>query len=238
MDQLCVVVYETDEKEKCVLRDSLIAYSVAENTEILIRWLHPSAMEAEIAAACAAARMAFVGTTDIKEAIRIGKALYRENPGCLLVYYGHFVPTETEELANYFCSLFPSRPILFLNHPSKRDYIQATDSLSKNSIDGELFVWENRGMRYRIPYGGILYFRSDRNYIYLRLKNGEELHFLGKLSNIEHQLPPRFFVRVHQSYLVNRTAIRVIDKQRKALRLSNGEEIYISKAHYKETLKI
>ena len=71
----------------------------------------------------------------------------------------------------------------------------------------------------------------------MRLKNGAEYSFLGKLTNIEQQLPPNVFVRVHQSYLIKRSEILLIDKQKKAVQLSNGEEIFISKAHYKETLE-
>lgn len=55
---------------------------------------------------------------------------------------------------------------------------------------------------------------------------------------MEQQLPADLFVRVHQSYLINKTEILLIDKQKKTVRLSNGEDVYISKAHYKETLEI
>ena len=92
-------------------------------------------------------------------------------------------------------------------------------------------------MKYRIPYGSILYFRSERNCVYIRLKNGTEYSFLGKLTNIEQQLLQNVFVRAHQSYLIKRSEILLIDKQKKAVQLSNGEEIFISKAHYKETLE-
>lgn len=55
-------------------------------------------------------------------------------------------------------------------------------------------------MKYRIPYGSIQYYRSDRNYVYLHLVSGSEYAFLGKLSGIEAQVPKALFVRVHQSY--------------------------------------
>ena len=93
-------------------------------------------------------------------------------------------------------------------------------------------------MKYRVPYDSVLYFRSDRNYVILRLKNGSEYSFLGKLANVEQQLPADLFVRVHQSYLVSKAEILLIDKQKKSVRVNSGEDIYISKAHYKETLDV
>lgn len=65
-----------------------------------------------------------------------------------------------------------------------------------------------------------------------------EYSWIGKLAKVEQMLPDKLFVRVHQSYLVNKATILLIDKGKKAVRLSSGEDIFISKAHYKETLEI
>ena len=141
-------------------------------------------------------------------------------------------------LIAYFSRLFPARPILYLDSPREKDFYQALRTLSNHNACQKRFGWETKGAKYRIPYDSILYFRSDRNYVIMQLKNGNEYSFLGKLANVEQQLPADLFVRVHQSYLINKTEILMIDKQKKAVRLSSGEDIYISKAHYKETLEI
>ncbi len=238
MEQLCFVIYETSEAGKKALHDSLTAYSFAENVEIVVNWLKPLAKEEEILSACTEAQIAFVSTADAPRAARIGSLLYRVNPSCALIYYGESVPQDIQNLISYFSSLFPARPVLYLDRPAKQEFYQTIHTFCKRIASQKLFVWETKGMKYRIPYDSILYFRSDRNYVFMRLKNGAEYSFLGKLASVESQLPAELFVRVHQSYLVSKADILLINKQKKAIRLRNGEEIFVSKAHYKETLEI
>ena len=238
MERLCLVIYETSETEKKALHDSLAAYSIAENVELIIKWLKPSAKEKEIVSACTEAQIAFVNASDIQKAEQIGSLLYQTSPTCALTYYGYSVPQDVRELIAYFSKLFPARPILYLDSPREEDFYQALRTLSNCSACQKRFGWETKGTKYRIPYDSILYFRSERNYVIMRLKNGDEYSFLGKLTNVDQQLPADLFVRVHQSYLISKAEIRLIDKQKKTVRLSSGEDIYISKAHYKETLEI
>ena len=237
MERLCVVIYETSETGKKTLHDVLAAYAIEKNVEVTIKWLKPSAKETEIASACVEAQMAFVSAGETERATLIGRVLYRVNPTCALIYFGENIPEGKQVLVSYFSNLFPARPVLYLDRPGQQEYFNAVRDLSERESETGLFVWETKGMKYRIPYGSILYFRSERNYVYMSLKNGAEYSFLGKLTNIEQQLPPNVFVRVHQSYLIKRSEILLIDKQKKAVQLSNGEEIFISKAHYKETLE-
>ena len=237
MERLCLVIYETSDAGKKSLHDSLAAYSIAENVELIIKWLKPSAKETEIVSACAEAQIAFVNAADTQKATQIGGLLYQANPTCALTYYGDCVPQDVRELISYFSKLFPARPILYLDHPGERDFYHALRTLGSRTSCQKRFVWETKGMKYRVPYDSILYFRSERNYVIMRLKNGTEYSFPGKLANVEQQLPADLFVRVHQSYLVSKAEILMIDKQKKAVRLSNGEEIFISRAHYKETLE-
>ncbi len=238
MERLCLVIYETSDAGKKALHDSLAAYSIAENVELIIKWLKPSAKEEEIISACTEAQIAFVNAFDIQKAEQIGSLLYQANPTCALTYYGDCVPQDVRGLITYFSRLFPARPILYLDSPRERDFYQALRTLSNGRACQKRFGWETKGMKYRIPYDSILYFRSERNYVIMRLKNGDEYSFLGKLANVEQQLPADLFVRVHQSYLISKAEILLIDKQKKTVRLSSGEDVYISKAHYKETLEI
>lgn len=238
MERLCLVIYETSETGKKALHDSLAAYSIAKNVELIIKWLKPSAKEEEIVSACTEAQIAFVNATDIQKAEQIGNLLYQTNPTCALTYHGDCVPQDIQELISYFSKLFPARPILYLDSPRGNDFYQALCTLCNRGACQKRFVWETKGVKYRVPYDSILYFRSDRNYVILHLKNGKEYSFLGKLANVEQQLPADLFVRVHQSYLVSKAEILLIDKQKKSVRLSSGEDIYISKAHYKETLDV
>ena len=60
MERLCLVIYETSETGKKALHDSLAAYSIAKNVELIIKWLKPSTKEEEIVSACTEAQIAFV----------------------------------------------------------------------------------------------------------------------------------------------------------------------------------
>lgn len=238
IERICVVLYEMSQEGRKIFRDHLAAYAISNHLEIIIKWLLPTAKEAEIASACIEAQIAFVNAGDTARAAQIGRLVYQANPDCALVYYGHCLPQDVQELVAYFSRLFPARPVLYLDQPTRQMYDQTIRTLLERIAVQKCFIWETKGVRYRIPYACVLYFRSERNYVVIRLRDGTEYTFLGKLSNVERQLPPQLFVRVHQSYLVCKSAILLVDKQKKAVRLTNGEEILISKAHYKETLAI
>ena len=183
MERLCLVIYETSETGKKALHDSLVAYSIAENIELIIKWLKPSAKEDEIISACTEAQIAFLNASDIQKAEQIGILLYQTSPTCALTYYGHSVPQDVRELIAYFSRLFPARPILYLDSPREKDFYQALRTLSNYNACQKRFGWETKGAKYRIPYDSILYFRSDRNYVIMQLKNGNEYSFLGKLQS-------------------------------------------------------
>lgn len=238
MERLCVLVYETSEDIKKTLRDLLIAYSIEQDIEVVIQWLKPPIREAAVRKASAEAQLAFVNTDDPNTAVLIGEQVYQCVPDCALIYYGSKLPETACEVKTFLEKLFPARPVRFLDSPNRLMFHQALHELADSAFRSNRFCWENKGMRYRIPYESISYFRSDRNYVHIQLANGTHYSFIGKLTNVEQRLPKNRFVRIHQSYLVNSTKIDVIDKGRKTVLLNSGEEIYISKAHYKEALGV
>lgn len=237
MDRLCVMIYEPSDSEKKIFRDVLVAHAVGQNAEVEIKWLKPTAEDHSICEACAEAQIAFVNAAEPQQAVRIGGLLHRRNPDCELVYYANSVPQSVLDTVRYFSRLVPSRPARYLYQPSCQDLEKTLQEFSAAISRQKVFVWENRGMKYRIPYGSIQYFHSDRNYVYLHLNNGTEYSLLGKLASLEKQLPKDLFVRVHQSYLVNLTEIAAVDKQNKTVHLRDGSKLYISKARYKETME-
>ena len=223
-DLLCVLIYETSETTRKKLHDVLVGFAVSRNTEVRIDWIRPNATETEIAAACADEHVAFVNAVQAERATEIGRCIYEQNPECALVYYGAPETDDAERLIAYFRKLFPSRPVAYCREPDAKTLFQTVCRLSEQKVGRNVFVWENKGMKFRIPYGSILYFRSDRNYVFIRLKNGEEYSFLGKLTDVLKTLNEHCFVRVHQSYLINKSAIILIDKGKKCVRLA---KVYI-----------
>ena len=238
MDRLYVLIYETAEDVKKTIHDALAAYTIARNSEVIIKWLKSPAKNDEILSACCEAQIALINAGEKERSVRIGRLLYQVNPVCPLVYYGCGLPQNAREIVSYFSSLFPARPILYLDQPTDREYYQTISKMADQAALRGNFIWETKMMKYRFPYSSILYFRSERNYIYLHLKSGAEYSFLGKLAEVERRIPAQHFIRAHQSYLINRNEIVLVDKQKKAVQLSTGEEIFVSKSHYKEVLSV
>lgn len=237
MERLCIMVYELSERMKTVLHDAFVAYAIDHNIEVEVKWLKSSIDKKALQGICAEVQIAFVNSGNTETAVRIGQLLHSINPECRLIYYGNRVPADMRGVINYFAELISSGPIRYLHEPNQKD-LSETLRLQSSVIFGQKhFIWENKGMKYRLPYGSIQYFSSGRNYVYIRLSGGGEYSFLGKLSNIESQLPKDLFVRIHQSYLVNLNEIIAVDKQKKTICLRSGEELFISKAHYKETIE-
>lgn len=233
-----VLVYETSVEIKKLLHDALVGFAVNSKTEIKIDWIKPNASHLAVSRASVSANVAFINAENVNRAVDIGKCIYENNSDCALIYYGNPAQDTADQLIDYFRRLFPSRPVEFITELNMKLIYQAVCRVSTAIISHKVFVWENRGLKYRIPYASILYFRSDRNYVNIRLISGEEFSFLGKLTDVEKRIDENYFVRVHQSYLISKSTIVFIDKSRKCVRLFNGEEVFISKAHYKDTLKI
>lgn len=108
----------------------------------------------------------------------------------------------------YAMELFETRPMNFLVKPIPNESI--TEMLEKAMrLDGiyrSCFVFKRGSENVRIPYDCIIYFESDNRKVTVYEENGC-YEFYGKLSTIEKDVP-QFFLRIHQSYLVNTNKIR------------------------------
>ena len=95
-----------------------------------------------------------------------------------------------------------------------------------------MFTFKCEGEYIRIPYEEISYFASNAKKVTLHLgKRMRTYDFSAKLDDIEAQLPG-YFLRCHQSYLVNMQMIRRLDTQNHVFLLSGNEEILISRRSY------
>ncbi|ATP57181.1 hypothetical protein CPT03_12210 [Pedobacter ginsengisoli] len=71
----------------------------------------------------------------------------------------------------------------------------------------------------------ILYCKSDNCYTSIFLNNGEELVVCKSLKKISQELNPLLFIRVNQSYLINKDFIKIIDKKNKFIELASSQRI-------------
>ena len=79
-----------------------------------------------------------------------------------------------------------------------------------------------------VEVGEIIFCKSDNCYTSLYLLTGK-CHVIAKsLTKLNLELSPTEFIRVHQSYLVNKKHIRSIDKKKKIIRLLNDYDIPFS----------
>ena len=94
------------------------------------------------------------------------------------------------------------------------------------------FTFKCEGEYIRISHAQISYFESSAKKVTLHLdKQPRTYDFSAKLDDIEAQLPS-YFLRCHQSYLVNMQQIRKLDTQNHVFLLGNNEEILISRRNY------
>ena len=88
------------------------------------------------------------------------------------------------------------------------------------------------GETHRIPISSIRYIDSNGRKLTLHKKDGE-ISFYSKMSEVEDALLPHGFLRIHQSYMVAKSEIRVLRKEEVVL---DDIELPISRK-YAETVR-
>ncbi|WP_337043545.1 LytR/AlgR family response regulator transcription factor [Emticicia sp. 17c] len=85
------------------------------------------------------------------------------------------------------------------------------------------FLWVRADRKlFRVFYNEIFHVEGLKDYVKVYHKDGM-LIMHGSVSTMEAQLPPKQFIRVHRSYIVNRMMIKIIDGN--TLVLENNEKI-------------
>ncbi|MRX48504.1 LytR/AlgR family response regulator transcription factor [Pedobacter puniceum] len=83
----------------------------------------------------------------------------------------------------------------------------------------------------------ILYCKSDDCYTNIHLINNDSFMVCKSLAMFSKELCSVVFIRVNQSYLINRNFVKFIDKKSKKIHLYNNMEISIS-LNFKEIMGI
>jgi DNA-binding LytR/AlgR family response regulator len=71
----------------------------------------------------------------------------------------------------------------------------------------------------------IIFCQSDDCYTWVHLKDGQRHLIVKSLIKFSKELNPTLFIRVNQSYLINKSYIKIIDKKKKCLVLLNDHII-------------
>lgn len=125
------------------------------------------------------------------------------------------------------------RPSAFIENPEDKDkiteLITILDNFHQRIQAKNYFMFKYEGEHIRVSYDNIDYFESDAKKVILHLSNNQnKYYFTAKLSDIQVNLPP-FFLRCHQSYIVNMNKIQNINPINHSFNLVSNEVVFISK---------
>ena len=93
----------------------------------------------------------------------------------------------------------------------------------------EKLVLSTRDSYHLIEVESIIYCKSDNSTTTFYLVGGEEIKVSVSIKNVEKKLSDKYFIRPHQSYLVNLQHVKEVQKVSGGdLVLDNGKNITIS----------
>lgn len=114
------------------------------------------------------------------------------------------------------------------------DTLQRLEKYTQMVQKSRYFTFKCEGEYLRVPFEDISYFESSAKKVTLQpSKGGRRYCFSAKLDDLAGQLPP-YFLRCHQSYLVNMNMIQSLDTQNHVFLLCSKEEIFISRRSYRD----
>ncbi len=129
--------------------------------------------------------------------------------------------------------IFRVNPNNFLLKPIKEEALLDAIERAKRQIheeEDECFVVTFKGTVFKIKIRDIIYFESEKRTVILHGRN-ESWTIYRKLDEVQ-EVVPDYFLRCHQSYLVNMNEIRSLKPL--CLELIQGDEIPVSRPKYKE----
>lgn len=157
----------------------------------------------------------------------------------LIIYYGVNssgpLVTDVFSLAMilYFIVLFKSFILLIKHYFVDQRAIDKLEEEQSRSLKGYLTIRSNRKSA-RIGYDDLVYIESLADYIKIHRESGPEILSKEKISHIEKELPASF-VRIHRSFIVNRTKITSFSREAVIL---GSIELPISRTYKKEVVRL
>lgn len=139
----------------------------------------------------------------------------------------------------YLKDLFEVEPFRFLSKPLDKEKFRRYFKEAYLRI-GETEVFYqfkfNREIR-KVSLKDVVYFESRNRVVHIFLRDGSTAYFYGKLNNVEKKLANsrRYFLRIHQSFLVNYDYITKMNFSNITIHMNGKEiELKISEDRQKE----
>ena len=140
---------------------------------------------------------------------------------------------------SYLKELFEVEPFRFLSKPLDKElfcryYKEACQRIGETEVFYQFTF--NKEIR-KVPLKDVVYFESRNRVVYIFLSDGHSEYFYGKLNGVEKELADsrRYFMRIHQSFLVNYDYIKKMNSFNVTVYIGDDEmELKISEDRQKE----
>lgn len=123
---------------------------------------------------------------------------------------------------------------------TRKDHFEKDMAIAQNKLNEhfkmirKVYHFQNKEMIYDIPYQDILYIEKVNHSIHIHLEN-KVLIQQQSMKNLVHEFELPLFVQCHQSYLVNLSYVKYLDKNDFVMK--NNERVQISKRLFQDTKK-
>ncbi|MDA3615912.1 LytR/AlgR family response regulator transcription factor [Polluticaenibacter yanchengensis] len=122
------------------------------------------------------------------------------------------------------------KPITFNRfYQGVEKFIRWQDAFQSRETDNFLFVKADR-KHYKIAIDDILYIESLKDYICIHTPS-EKIMVLENMKDILDKLPQNSFIRIHRSYIIPKSKIKIIEGN--MIRMLNGETLPIGETYRK-----
>lgn len=163
----------------------------------------------------------------LKENVDQLHALYCENPECITLLTG----MEASKVCNYLAL----RPSGYLDNKRKDVIIKTFFDMQielRRTCNSVIQVRTREGI-FAVTTNDILHCQSDLKYVIITTSDGKRYRRLGKLDDLMSLLPSHF-LRIHQSYMINKKQLRGIDRAAHELILRGSVRVPYSRIYSKE----
>lgn len=135
----------------------------------------------------------------------------------------------------YAMQLFETTPLDFLVKPISKGAVERVLKryLKKQEETGKFFTFKMAREIIRLPYSSIMYIQSRAHKLLVHTME-RQWEFYGKVEEIE-KIMPKYFVRIHKSFLVNEYFI--ISYGYDKVCLLNNQQLNISRTYINEIQK-
>lgn len=179
---------------------------------------------------------------DMPDVDTTAEELYRFNQDCRIIFYS--------DINRDIVPLLRVRPIGFFvkqKHEKAEETMAPVAELLPFVVSDirrypGTFIVENKERIYFLRTERIRYFQSDLKNVSIHYMDAEPIVMVRKMSEIlqsmEEQEIQQEFIRIHQSFVVNKSHILCIDKRQRVVELTNGEKLPISDSKYENVKRI